>query len=159
MRVWVECNNDTYFFNALFTKADFDDLDCHFEVFCAVGKGNVLKKQDGIKIVDRDKGQHPSLRNKPMITQANGLKILDDTNGFIIEIDPELEPWLYRTAKLNGINPEHFKLPKNIEGISKKEARNIYRISGFKNFIKEILSTPQSNFLVNMIKSILRDKC
>ncbi len=159
MKVWVECKNDTFFFKRIFAEKDFDEVNCNFEIICAGGKGKVLNNHEGIRIVDRDKVQHPSLRNKTQILQGNGLNFLDDKNGFIIEIDPELEPWLYQIAKFNRIDPKKFKLPKNIEGFPEKEAKNIFRVQGFKDFIEAIILTPQLKFFIKHIIIILKEKC
>jgi hypothetical protein len=131
----VECHTDEFLVNALGFR----------NVRHCTGKGDVLrfleKNQVSIGIIDEDPGksQPASLKRYSEVERKESVTVLKDcqNNGSIILVlSPDLEGWLLKRAKAQGINMRSFRLPDTQEGL---HAPHIEKRRNFQEFVRHLL--------------------
>jgi len=126
--IHLECDNDEALVLAL--GIPIRQISHH------AGKGRVSKglsmssRAADIGLIDQDPGQPPPpyLRQYKIIEQSNQLGLLlskHPTEGkHLIEIQPDLEPWLYRIGPVVGIKPTDHRLPDKPSGLHQEAKKH-----------------------------------
>ncbi len=139
--ILFECNPDQVLIKKLLphlTKKEFEHKK---------GKGNILKalleKEGLIGLVDRDNEAHRSpLYNKFRIekrnTECNFIIYRANNDNLLIELDPRLEGWIMRVARLNKVDVRDFGFSTNEKDFHKKV--NI-KLEKFEYLIEALLSS------------------
>ncbi len=100
------------------------------------GKGRVSKalseskRSNDLGLIDQDPGQPPPLylRQYKIIEERLDLGLVlskHPTEGkHLIEIQPDLEPWLYRIGKTVGVKPTDHRLPEKPSGLHQEAKKH-----------------------------------
>ena len=124
------------------------------------GKGNVLRwifeLENSLGLIDRDA---TSMQYRGYYTQ---FEELDYSNHYkytvytipngnkIVELDPEIEPWILRVADLKGINPEQY-------GLSKESNRFKKTVNLNPKKLVPLLNALEDSEHLNKLKQVLLD--
>ncbi|MCX6853920.1 MAG: hypothetical protein NTV80_03335 [Verrucomicrobia bacterium] len=115
--IHLECHNDEALMLAL--GKPIRQISHH------AGKGRVSKglslstRSDDFGLIDQDPGQPPPpyLRQYRLIEQSANLGLVLYKHPLegkhLIEVQPDLEPWLYQVGKAVGIKPTDHSLPES----------------------------------------------
>jgi len=131
----VECYTDQFLVNALGFR----------RVRHCTGKGDVLrlveKNQVMIGMIDEDPGktQPAVLRRYSEVRRKESVRVLKDVRNpgsLIIVLSPDLEGWLLKRAKAQGIDVRSFGLPDTQEGL---HAPHIEKHRAFQEFVHRLL--------------------
>lgn len=126
--IHLECDNDEALMLAL--GKPIRQISHH------AGKGRVSKglstsnRAGDIGLIDQDPGQPPPpyLRQYKTVEQSSQLGLVlskHPTEGkHLIEIQPDLEPWLYRIGPAVGINPTDHRLPEKPSGLHQEAKKH-----------------------------------
>ena len=130
--IHLECDNDEALILALGkTRA---------EISHHAGKGRVSKalsnskQSSDVGLIDQDPGQPPPpyLRQYRVVEErANLGLVLSKHPGegkLLIEIQPDLEPWLYRIGPSIGIKPTDHGLPEKPSGLHQEAKKHRKRL-------------------------------
>lgn len=113
--IHLECDNDEALVLALGKSRK--------QVSHHAGKGRISKKlfessrAEDIGMIDQDPGQPPPkyLREFKLVEAKPALGLVlskhPSQGKHLIEIQPDLEPWLYKLGKVIGIKPTDHRLP------------------------------------------------
>lgn len=137
--IFLECDNDEALVRGLgFPKKSFEHIP-------SKGRIAIRLKKAGpgtIGLVDEDPGSQPNpylaqfvpVDSRPQL----GLRRLHHRteNKWLVEIQPDLEPWLYGTAKLAGITPSSHHLPDDHKPLHKNPKPFALRLIEFVVAIK-----------------------
>jgi hypothetical protein len=130
--IHLECDNDETLMLALGKKRG--------EVSHHAGKGRVSKglsestRSEDVGLIDQDPGQPPPkyLREFLVVEEAVKLGLIlyqhPKQGKRLIEIQPDLEPWLYAIGKGIGVKPTDYQLPETHSDLhqnAKKHRRNL----------------------------------
>lgn len=88
--------------------------------------------------------------------QVSILRYKSNHTKILIQLDPAAEAWLLETAKVAGINPEDFGLPKTPKELKVFSTFSVPQNQAkLKNFIKSIFSTnhERSAYLREVVES------
>ena len=131
----VECYTDRFLVNELGFR----------KVRHCTGKGDVLrsveKSQVLIGMIDEDPGksQPASLRRYTELERRESVRVLTDNNNpgsLIIVLLPDLEGWLLKRAKTQGIDMRSFGLPDTQEGL---HTPHIEKRRNYQEFVRQLL--------------------
>jgi len=116
--IFVECDNDEALLRGLgIPKARFDHHASKPRVAKALQKAAANSGAIGLVDQDPHAGPPPYLKEFVEVENAAGLGLRRlkhrKDNKWLVEIQPDLEPWLYTTAKLADISPSTSHLPEN----------------------------------------------
>ncbi|MDB6073252.1 MAG: hypothetical protein JWO89_892 [Verrucomicrobiaceae bacterium] len=79
----------------------------------------VSRHAQAIGLVDQDPGAPlpPYLREFKVIEEVTKLRLVryqhSKDEKWLVEIQPDLEPWLYEAARAGGLKPKDYHLPEN----------------------------------------------
>ncbi len=156
MYIYVECYNDKFLFKQIINQLTSRTVTINH----AGDKVRVIRKVEknrtGIGVVDKD---HETLTKRlnqaKLLTTNENLSVYKFHKALFIEIDPDLEGWLYWVAQQNGVKANKFNLPNSVNGYPSGHIKNMYKKAGFANFLDALKGTPQFQFLVNQISKHL----
>lgn len=126
--IHLECDNDEALMLAL--GKPIRQISHH------AGKGRVSKglsnsgRATDFGLIDQDPGQPPPpyLRQYKIVEQSTQLGLVlskHPTEGkHLIEIQPDLEPWLYRIGPSVGIKPTDHRLPEKPSGLHQEAKKH-----------------------------------
>lgn len=126
--IHLECDNDEALMLAL--GKPIRQISHH------AGKGRVSKglstssRAADFGLIDQDPGQPPPpyLRQYKIVEQSTQLGLVlskHPTEGkHLIEIQPDLEPWLYRIGPAVGIKPTDHRLPEKPSGLHQEAKKH-----------------------------------
>ncbi len=133
--IHLECDNDEALMLAL--GKPIRQISHH------AGKGRVSKglstssRAADIGLIDQDPGQPPPpyLRQYKIVEQSTRLGLVlskHPTEGkHLIEIQPDLEPWLYRIGPAVGIKPTDHRLPEKHTGLHQEAKKHRQHLVGY----------------------------
>jgi hypothetical protein len=116
-----------------------------------------------IGLVDDDKKNIPDYFIDFQVLKEEDDLILKhklNTNHFLIVVNPELEAWLLKSAKMVNINPKDFSLPENPKQLHHITANvNLEDNKNFINFLKAIKKAEAKPFITleNWIKEFFEN--
>lgn len=126
--IHLECDNDEALMLAL--GKPIRQISHH------AGKGRVSKglstskRATDIGLIDQDPGQPPPpyLRQYKIVEQSAQLGLVLSKHPaegkHLIEIQPDLEPWLYRIGPAVGIKPTDHRLPEKPSGLHQEAKKH-----------------------------------
>jgi hypothetical protein len=139
--IFLECDNDEAVVRGLgFPRAQLRHIASKGRVL------SVLQKAAGsghIGLIDQDPGSNPSryFREFTIVEQAARLALVRYRHRQeakeLIEIQPDLEPWLYEAARQSGMNPQDFHLPERHGHLHDNPNANATRLREFVNALRD----------------------
>lgn len=133
--IHLECDNDEALAMALGVPRS--------QISHRAGKGRVSKGLSDSKLssdigmIDQDPGQPPPpyLRQYKIVEQNRQLGLVfskHPTEGkHLIEIQPDLEPWIYALGPVVGIKPTDHRLPEKPSGLHQEAKKHRQHLIGY----------------------------
>lgn len=139
--IFLECFNDEAMVRALgFSKSQWLHELAKSRVAHAL---EISRNATDIALVDQDPGQScpPYLREFKVVESEPNLELClyhhPQSGKRFIEIQPDLEPWLYAQAQTIGISPSTHHLPKRHEDLHKNPKKHRCHL---ENFVRACLA-------------------
>lgn len=143
--IFVECDNDEALLRGLgFPRKAFEHIPSKGRIAIRLQKA----KSGTIGLVDQDPGAQPNpyLARFSNVDSRPDLGLrrlhLPEEGKWIIEIQPDLEPWLYGAGKAAGIEPVRHFLPSDFKGLHRNPKPFAARLIDFVAAIHATGSKP-----------------
>jgi len=149
--IFVECDPDRYVIKSIVPEKRIKHGGCKSEVL-----KKVRKRQDSIGIVDEDpEGSQPGeMKNYIRKDARDTVELLSRKSDgrSLIQLSPDIEGWLIRRAKHNGIRLENYNLPDDRRRMH--DTPHIEEKPNFQRFVKKLIDVNDDE--VNILRKWIR---